>query len=134
MYLTNEQYLEILNVIEKELNKNINPNIFDNDTIGNKYTNSNIGFCNDNFTTYETALFPDDFLKFNRKTLKYRLKPHACPFDNRVRNLYEKEEDTSINLGSGCFYTCCLNNNKLSNQELKEYVKDTREKFLKNKF
>lgn len=128
LYLTNKQYLDILDMIENKLNNKVNPNIYDNTIVGDKSTNSNIGLCNEEFTTLQTALFPNDYKKYNRKDMKYTLNNHACPFDNRVRNPDNK--NGSMNLGCGCYYTCCLKNNKYSNEKLKEYVEDTRNKFL----
>lgn len=128
MYLTDNQYLKILDMIEDKLNNNIHPSITDSTSIGDKSTYSNIGFCNEGFTTLETALFPDDFKKYGRKSLKYRINNQACPFDNRVREPHKKHG--LMNLSCGCYYTCGLNRNKLSNEELKLYVKDTRNKFL----
>lgn len=128
IYLTDNQYLKILDMIESKLSSNIKPEVMDSTSIGDKSTTSSIGFCNDEFTTLKTALFPDDFKKYGRKSLKYRLNNHACPFDNRVREPHKKHG--LMKLGCGCYYTCCLTKNKLSNEELKNYIKDTRDKFL----
>lgn len=128
LYLTNNQYLNILDMIENKLNNKTNISICDSNTIGDKYTSSNIGLCNDEFTTLRTALFLEDFKKYGRNDMKYRLDNHACPFDNRIREPYKKHG--LMSLGRGCYYTCSLKNNKLSNEQLKDYVKDTRNKFL----
>jgi hypothetical protein len=128
-YLTDEQYLDILGKIEDKLNTNISIMAGDSDTIGDKSVSSNIGFCNDDFTTLETALFPDLFVEHGRKSMKQRLANHACPFDNRVRTK-ENLQGRLMNLGCGCFYTCSLQGNKPSNEDLKDYVADTKNKFL----
>lgn len=127
LYLTGEQYLGVLDRIESKINEVNTPMVCDSNTIGDKSVSSNIGFCNDDFTTLETSLFPDLFEK-GRKEMKHRAKGQACPFDNRVRTK-ENLPGRLMTLDCGCFYTCGLNS-RLSAEQLKEYVIDTRNKFL----
>lgn len=129
LYLTDKQYLDILNKIENEINCNITPVVCDSNTIGDKFVSSNIGFCNQGFTTLETALFPDLFVECGRTNMKERLANHACPFDNRIRT-GKNLPNRLMNLGCGCFYTCSLQGKRPSNEDLKSYVVHTRSKFL----
>ena len=102
IYLTDDQYKAILIKIQKIVNQeNFKYSCEDSNTIGNKYNISNCGFCNDNFTEKNTALFPDQFPE--RKSMKYRLKNHKCPFDMRA-----KLEELDMGYGNGCFYHCYL--------------------------
>ena len=98
IYLTDEQYYSILLKIKETVNApDFAVRCVDSTTIGDKYTWSNCGFCNDNFTEEETALFPDQFP--GRKSMKYRLENHKCPFDLR-------RKPGILGWGSGCFYRC----------------------------
>lgn len=126
-YLSDSQYLILLDKIYEKLKSTDKFELVDSNIIGNKYVASNIGFCNEDYTTIENALFIVDYIEYKRKSLKYRDKLHACPFDNRVRNNMEKSSCSDF--GSGCFYTCCLKKN-ISKEDLKKYVLDTKEKFL----
>lgn len=92
--ITDQQYLDLLLKIKETVNQpNFKPIWDDSDQIGNKYTESNCGLCNDNFTIKETALFPKDFPQ--RKDMKYHKQIHKCPFDFRKKVGF-----------NGCFYTC----------------------------
>lgn len=98
IYLTDEQYKSILLKIKETVEQEgFQYSCIDSTTIGDKYTRSNCGMCNDNFTEKEMALFPDQFP--GRKSMKYRQKHHKCPFDMRVE---------SEHFDTGCFYHCCL--------------------------
>lgn len=127
LYLTNEQYLGVLDMIESKIDNIDTSMVCDSNATGDKSVSSNIGFCNDEFTTLETSLFPDLF-ENGRKAMKYRAKAQACPFDNRVRTK-ENLPGRLMTLDCGCFYTCGLNS-RLSTDQLKSYVADTRNKFL----
>lgn len=105
MYLSDKEYEKILVKIKDAVNKDgFTPYCRDSDQIGNKYNKTNCGFCNDNFTDPETALFPDKFPV--RKEMKYRKKHHICPFDTRQFGLTIKQPSCY----TGCFYHCYLFN------------------------
>lgn len=112
MTLSDAQYLEILYKIRNIVN---GPNFVvcavDSTEIGNKYTESNCGMCNDNFTDEDMALFPDQYP--SRKTMKYRAENHKCPFDER------KIGDFSM----GCFYDCYIFNTERGKHKVKNMRK-----------
>lgn len=94
MYLSDSQYLSLLQTIKEAINTpNFKPIWYDCTDIGDKSTQTNCGLCNDNFTTKDMAMFPNEFPE--RKDMKYPKEYHKCPFD------YRKKQ--SLN---GCFYTC----------------------------
>lgn len=95
IYLTDEQYLEVLHRGLKNLNKIKKVEGVDSTTIGDKYTETNVGLCNNALTTKETALWPDEFP--NRDSMKYSEKHHSCPLDWRSKDEID---------GNGCFFTC----------------------------
>ena len=104
LYLTNLQYVELLLKIKNVVDApDFQPIFYDNVEPGNQYTSSNCGFCNDGFTTKETAYFPAYFPK--RTTMKYRQDHHRCPFDMGPTN-------DLLKWGSGCFHRCYLFRNK----------------------
>lgn len=95
LYLTDKDYGERLLKISNAVNDMFfKPTREDSTTVGAKYTTTNCGMCNDEFTTKESAMFPEDFPQ--RKSSKYGLKHHVCPFDRRMN------PDGSM----GCFYDC----------------------------
>lgn len=103
MYLTDEGYKKILLKIREVVSKDdFKPNFYDSTEPGNKYTTSNCGFCNDDFTDADTARWPDDFP--SRREMLYRKDHHKCPFDMR------KKPDC-LGFGDGCFHTCLLFSN-----------------------
>jgi len=103
LYLTNLQYVEILLKIQKVVNApDFQPTFYDCTEPGNHHTDSNCGFCNEGFTTKETAYFPEYFP--SRTSMKYRQDHHRCPFDMGPAGI--------LGWGSGCFYRCYLFNNK----------------------
>ena len=105
IYLTDEQYTNILRKIWESLkDDNFKVSRWDSTFPGDQYTTSNIGFCNDDFTEMDTALFPDQFPK--SKDRKYRLSNHKCPFDLR-------EDDNGSGWGSSCFIRCYLFRTKI---------------------
>ena len=113
LYLTDTQYLKILKKIKETVDQeNFRPNYFDSTFTGDKYTESNCGLCNDNFTDKETALFPEAFP--NRKSMKYSLAHHKCPFDQRNQPTDSK----------GCFYYCYLFQNKKHDLKLMRKMVD----------
>lgn len=103
LYLTDEQYLELLDKIEEVLASGAPLYIDDCNDVGNKHNESNVGLCNDNFTTKETAMWPEQFPQ--RMDMKYTQHYHICPFDNRFDKL---EQGKRCNMINGCFYTCSL--------------------------
>lgn len=104
LYLTDDQYKEILRKIEAVVSSpHFVVSCFDSVATGDKYTTSNCGFCNDDFTEPDTDLFPDRFP--GRKTMKYRRSNHKCPFDTR-------EEPGLLGWGYGCFSKCYLFKNR----------------------
>lgn len=100
LYLTDKQYMVILLKIRARVSEdNFRPYCYDSITLGDKFTESNCGLCNEEFTDRETALFPEQFPE--RTTMKYRRENHKCPFDTR-------EKPDSLGWGIGCFYKCFL--------------------------
>lgn len=123
IYLTDEQYWELLIKIYKTVSASgFDPQGYDSTSFGDKYTETNCGFCNDNFTTKETALFPDDFPE--RKSMKYGEIHHKCPFDSRPMNKLD------IN---GCFYTCLIfKNPSIKTSELITLINERRKEVMPN--
>ena len=106
--LTDEQYGEILKkILAKVSEPGFKKHIYDSTCPGDKYTESNCGFCNEEYTTIDTALFPEQFPE--RKSMKYREVHHRCPFDKR--------EKPTMN---GCYYTCVLRKEIGTNKSLVE--------------
>jgi len=115
LYLTNLQYVEILLKIKEVVDRpNFQPIFYDSTEPGNQYTESNCGFCNEGFTTKETAYFPEYFPK--RRTMKYRQDHHRCPFDMGPAG--------NLGWASGCFYRCYLFNNKEHDVDLMRRMVD----------
>ena len=100
IYLTNEEYFDLLVRGRKHLDSIKELEFEDSDHLGDKYTVSNCGLCNDSLTTKDIALFPKNFP--HRTTMKYRKPHHKCPLD-------EKKERSS----QGCFYSCLGFNKKV---------------------
>lgn len=123
LYLTDEQYLCILKKIEATIAQDgFRPSCFDSNALGDKYTESNCGFCCDEFTDKDTAMFPDRFPE--RKSMKYQGKNHRCPFDVR-------KEPGILGWGSGCFGDCYLFQNrrydiKLMREMVDRVIEDVR--------
>jgi len=98
--LTDEQYQRVLRKIETTIAQDdFKVSCFDSTFPGDKYTESNCGFCNDEYTDRDMALFPKQFPE--RKSMKYRQKNHKCPFD-------ERNAPNVIGWGCGCFGKCYL--------------------------
>lgn len=96
--LTDEQYEDLLRkMLETVTSLNFEPTCVDSTDIGDKYTRSNCGLCNDEYTTIETAMWPDQFPQ--RKTMKYRGRNHKCPYDMR---------ESVIHWEWSCFFKCRL--------------------------
>jgi hypothetical protein len=114
-YLTDLQFLDLLRVILKTLSQpGFKRSCYDSTDTGDKYTESNCGCCNNNFTNKKTAMWPDEFP--GRKTMKHRKTRHLCPFDSRDKGG-----------ANGCFYTCMLfrGGNRLRNPKFViQLVKD----------
>lgn len=100
--LTDEQFLELLKrglkLLEERYAKN--PNTLakgvDSTDFGDKYTETNVGLCNEEqLCTKETALFPDEYPQ--RKSMKYLDTHQKCPLDDRGPGSSDM---------NGCFYTC----------------------------
>ncbi len=116
LYLTDSQYKRILGKIEKEVNSpGFKVSRFDSTSLWDKYNDSNRGFCNDNFTELDTALFPDKFP--GRKSMKYQESNHKCPFDTR-------KEPGFLGWGSGCFSQCYLFKKECNLETIKTLVKE----------
>jgi len=115
LYLTDEQYLDLLKKVRKDL-EGLREVFADDCTItGMKHTISDVGLCagvetesgwaKDKYTIRETAMWPKDFDKIGKVkwpypqqfTMKYRQDWHRCPLDRR--------ENPNVN---GCFYTCMI--------------------------
>ena len=127
IHLTDTQYKRILLKIKETVGQEeFQYSCVDSTNIGDKYTRSNCGFCNDEFAEKDTALFPENFPE--RKSIKYRQEHHQCPFDMRSKN---------VHFGFGCFYDCCLFQNKryrrlydgkgesINTQKIRELVDET---------
>jgi len=85
MHLSYKQWLDLLYKIKKVVSKRgFKAKGEDSTSTGNKYTTSNCGLCNDNFSTKETALWPEHFEE-GRITLKYLEEYQKCPFDWREK-------------------------------------------------
>ena len=98
--LTDEQYLRVLRKIEATIAQVDFKVVCSDCTVtGQKSTDSNCGFCNNEYTDEDMALFPGQYPE--RKTMKYREESHKCPFDMR-------EEPGIIGWMYGCFYGCYL--------------------------
>ena len=96
LYFTDKQYLELLIRARKLLDRVDKVSCYDSTEIGNKYTESNVGLCNDEkLCTKEVALFPKEWPQ--RKDLKYLGNEQLCPLDSKVK--YN---------GQGCFYKCLI--------------------------
>ena len=96
LYLTDKQYTKLLLKIKEIVERdNFNYSCYDSTAVGDKFTTSNCGLCNNDLTEKDMALFPDQFPE--RRSKKYRLENHKCPFD--MRTGFHR---------SGCFYQCCL--------------------------
>jgi len=121
IHLTDEQYTFILKKARKNLDKIKKIKMEDSTEIGNKYTISNVGLCNDRLTTRDTALLPAEFPR--TRWMLYRGMSHKCPLDGR-----QKPCDVQ-GWGGGCFYDCLLFNKKVKTiSEIKElYDKRIRE-------
>lgn len=123
MYLTDQQYLDLLKSIRKDLDSIDKVYAYDSTQIGNKFTETNCGLCavdddgHDRHVTEETAMWPKDFKRQGKTEYpypqqfarKYRKEKHKCPLDDREG----KHSD-------GCFYNCLAFNKKnLSIKEVK---------------
>ncbi len=119
LYLTDKQYQSILLKIKKTVEQNnFQYNCVDSTSIGDKYTKSNCGFCNNDFTEKDTALFPEQYPE--RKSMKYRLANHKCPFDMRT------PDNLDMGYGNGCFCRCYLfHTRKINITTIKKLVNDT---------
>jgi hypothetical protein len=93
MYLTDEEYENILqNIKDIVYKEGFIPYYSESDEIGNKYTKSNCGFCNEEF-------YPENH--------KYQQEHHVCPFDMRLYMTGNEIIDNEKALW-GCFYHCYL--------------------------
>ena len=113
IHLNDSQYLELLDKIEETIKSGVELYVEDSTMIGNKYTESNVGLCNDGYTTLEMSLFPDEYPE--RRDKKYTKDYQLCPFDNRTEKIFKGEK---CNLVNGCYYTCCLAKTRVSRTRL----------------
>jgi hypothetical protein len=96
IHLTDKQYLELLKAGRARLDKIDKVTSHDSEDIGNKYTESNVGLCDDSLTTKDNAMWPEQFP--GRLARKYKQKHHKCPLDPRPDGEYT----------DGCFYECLV--------------------------
>ena len=97
LYMTDAQYLKIMNNLKAFVNSGAKLSGFDDNTIGDKDTQCTWGLCGDNVKVYPDAdmhLWPKDFPK--RIAPKYLQNHHRCPFEN----------PNAKDQISGCFYRC----------------------------
>lgn len=126
IYLNDEQYLNLLEKVESNVSNFDTFYVYDSTDIGNKYTTSNIGLCNDDYTDLGNAMFPKDFLKYGRKGMKYRKDKHVCPFDSRLLKL---EKGIEVSMANGCYYTCSLRKKTTDKEKVFDLVQRTKELF-----
>ena len=101
LYLTDEQYEKILTKIRDTVQKDgFTPNCRNSNRPGDKYNETNCGFCNDSFTDPETALWPEKFPV--RREMKHRKSNQMCPFDVRQFGLIIERSPQY----TGCYYHC----------------------------
>lgn len=115
IHMTDEQYLDLLIRARRHLDTVGKVRSVDSTTIGDKYTETNVGLCNEELTTEETAMWPDEFPA--RKSMKYLRNHHHCPLDWR-----EVSEDNF----NGCFYTCRVFHSGLRDVEKMKQAFDMR--------
>lgn len=131
LYLSDEQYLKLLDKSEALISKFDKFYVVDCDEIGIKDTTSNIGLCNDDaMADEENVLFPADYAKYGRTDIKYRKNHHICPYDLRLNNVLNEQP---ANMGNGCFYTCSLRNTRTNKEKIFNLVEKTRELALSGK-
>jgi hypothetical protein len=95
MKLTDEQYFDLLKrALQRIKESNDKVRGCDSTSIGNKYTECNVGLCDDSLTTKEIAMFPE-FWDKGRRDMKYLRVYHKCPLDWRDKPTQQ-----------GCFYSC----------------------------
>lgn len=119
LYLTDEQYLGILDRLQKRIEDN-SPLVYrDSTTPGDKYTYCSWGLCSADKVIYPTPdlqLFPDHFPE--RISPKYTTRRHLCPFDKR---------DVLKHAG-GCFYHCRIfRDGPVTREQALNLIRDTRE-------
>lgn len=129
-YLKDEQYERLLHKIEVSIPNHDSFQSIDCTMIGGKHVSSNIGLCNEGFTEQDTALFPKDFQE-GYTSMKYRKTHHLCPFDKRVEKIAKGKR---VNFGSGCYYTCSLQNATTDKEKLLSLVTLTKELHAKGDF
>lgn len=131
LYLTDEQYVKLLDKVENLIHKYDSFQVVDSTEIGNKYTTSNVGLCNDEeMTDEDNAMFPEYFIKHGRTGTKYRQKHQLCPFDTRINNILT---ETPVNMFNGCYYTCSLRSKRTNKEKMFSLVEITKELALSGK-
>lgn len=115
--LTDDQYLTILLKIRKiVMDPKFIAYCYDSTMVGNKYNESNCGFCNDNFASKEEGTAGRKAVR-SKYYLKERRKNQPCPFDLRPEYMfykrYKKGKVKKIikgktDYGWSCFYNCFL--------------------------
>lgn len=118
-YLTDGQYIRLLDKIERKLKDGEKAWVHDNTVPGNKYTTSSVGLCNDNLTERDMAMWPEDFP--GRKSMRYKQDYHVCPFDKRL--------GTESKFWNGCYYTCRLVKENINNEQALDLVQKARDIF-----
>jgi hypothetical protein len=119
IHLMDDDYEELLDKCDDAVRTIDDFRVLDCTDGCNKSTTSEIGLCNDKFTTQETALFPKQFK--TRKSMKYRRYHHVCPFDDRLLRI-ERGHDPK-NMIQGCFYSCSLRKGTQGREQLLRRVK-----------
>lgn len=99
LHLTDEQYVRILKKMRRLLVDGFVVWRADSTFVGDKWTKSNAGFCNDELTDKDSAMWPENWPE--RKDMKYLQDKHKCPYDMR-------KEPGLLGWGSGCFSECYL--------------------------
>ncbi len=99
IHLNDEQYRRILIKIRNVVNADgFASTCYDSTEMGNKFTESNCGFCNEEFTELDTAYWPDRFPQDT--SMKHTRKDQKCPFDILPT--------PKRFISCGCYYTCFI--------------------------
>ena len=132
-YLTDEQFLDALKRVRKQIAGGLKNLKDDSTTSGDKYTTCSWGTCTQSMAAYphpDSHLWPDQFILNQRVAPKYKERRHLCPMDwrnpTKVKDNY-----------NGCFHSCRIfqaksgrKNRVTQQQALKMY--DKRIKFMED--
>lgn len=98
LYLTDEEYLRILQNLKEEIQNGAQLVYENSDDQGNSYNFCSWGLCSISRNIAPEPimhLWPDRFVKESKVAIKYRQPHQKCPLDQRVH-------ESSF----GCFYSC----------------------------